>query len=101
VTCFCNVELTASETSSYRVRGDNSTLLRAQQRCVMWGFTLQIEWKERAKVLSSAQTYGVKGNKIEWTFHTNAGTLETKQINARDDNGRLNQGVLLQDHRFA
>src|SRR6266567_6040922 len=46
-------------------------------------------WKEQAKVLSSVQTYDSKGNKTEWTFHTNDGTLETKQINARDDKGRL------------
>ena len=47
------------------------------------------EWKEQAKVLSSVQTYDVKGNKTEWTFHTNEGTLETKQINAHDHKGRL------------
>ena len=46
-------------------------------------------WKEQAKVLSSVQTYDLKGNKSEWTFHKNDGTLETKQINARDDKGHL------------
>ena len=47
------------------------------------------EWKERAKVLSSVYNYDVKGNRTEWTFHNYDGTLDTKQINARDDKGRL------------
>ncbi|HTG14204.1 MAG TPA: hypothetical protein VK747_02945, partial [Blastocatellia bacterium] len=49
------------------------------------------EWKERAKVLSSVHNYDLKGNKTEWTFHRYDGTLDTKQINARDDKGRLNK----------
>jgi hypothetical protein len=47
------------------------------------------EWKEQAKVFSSVQTYDLKGNMTESTFHTNDGTLATKHINARDDKGRL------------
>lgn len=46
-------------------------------------------WKEQAKVLSSVQTYDLKGNTTEWTFHRHDGSLETKQINTHDDKGRL------------